>query len=199
MITDHPRLSSGLTLAGAEEGCLHPTADLRNVLYSDRIVPKQMRVGGAAAAGGQQASNLGLTACHALQHVFAFSVPTQEALDVISSASSGGKIVEVGAGTGYWAMLLQNRGCDVVAYDISPASSIGGSNLFHANSWTSVIQGNGGGARGFDADNDASAAQSTDTDCAEDVGIFANNKHADRTLLMCWPVRQLCPPPHPPC
>ncbi len=48
---------------------------------------------------------------------FAFAVPTDEALDAISEL---GPIVELGAGTGYWAYLLGKRGVDVVAYDWRP-------------------------------------------------------------------------------
>ncbi|KAG2438750.1 hypothetical protein HXX76_005294 [Chlamydomonas incerta] len=47
---------------------------------------------------------------------FACAVPSAEALGVITRAS-GGRVVEVGAGTGYWAWLLSRRGVDVVAVD----------------------------------------------------------------------------------
>lgn len=46
---------------------------------------------------------------------YCFAVPTDEALDLIASY---GPVVEIGAGTGYWAELLRQRGCDVAAYDI---------------------------------------------------------------------------------
>jgi hypothetical protein len=45
---------------------------------------------------------------------WSFAVPSDEALDLIASY---GPIVEIGAGTGYWASLLRIRGCDVIAYD----------------------------------------------------------------------------------
>lgn len=45
---------------------------------------------------------------------WSFAVPTDEALDLINSL---GPVVEVGAGTGYWAERLARRGGDVVAYD----------------------------------------------------------------------------------
>lgn len=47
---------------------------------------------------------------------YAYAVPSAEALDVIAQ-ESGGRVVEVGAGTGYWAWLLSRRGVDVVAVD----------------------------------------------------------------------------------
>ena len=46
---------------------------------------------------------------------YSFAIPTDAALDVIAAA---GPVVEIGAGTGYWAELLRRRGCDVAAYDI---------------------------------------------------------------------------------
>lgn len=52
---------------------------------------------------------------HASSAAFSFAVPTDEALDLIASF---GPVVEIGAGTGYWARLLADRGCDVVAYDL---------------------------------------------------------------------------------
>lgn len=48
---------------------------------------------------------------------YAFSVPTDEALDAIATV---GPVVEIGAGTGYWAALLRARGVDVLAYDLAP-------------------------------------------------------------------------------
>ena len=45
-----------------------------------------------------------------------WAVPSAEALEVIAQVS-GGRVVEVGAGTGYWAWLLTRRGVDVVAVD----------------------------------------------------------------------------------
>ena len=165
------------------------------MLISDRIVPKQV----AASPTELHVSNLGVTACHALQHIFSFSVPTTEALDVVASLNSGGssgessgnsqggatKIVEVGAGTAYWAMLLQDRGCEVVAYDIAPASTIGAGNAFHAGTWTSVLPGNG------EHSVDDAAEGSEGSHCKggsgdSRTGIFANGKHEDCVLLMSW-------------
>ncbi|PNW76347.1 hypothetical protein CHLRE_12g552827v5 [Chlamydomonas reinhardtii] len=45
-----------------------------------------------------------------------WAIPSAEALEVIAQ-QSGGRVVEVGAGTGYWAWLLARRGVDVVAVD----------------------------------------------------------------------------------
>lgn len=46
---------------------------------------------------------------------YAFAIPNDKALDVIAEV---GPVVEIGAGTGYWAEMLRRRGCDVAAYDL---------------------------------------------------------------------------------
>lgn len=53
---------------------------------------------------------------------YGFAIPTDQALDQIDRWSPAG-VVEVGAGTGYWAKLLRGRGVDVAAFDIEPAPS----------------------------------------------------------------------------
>lgn len=49
-----------------------------------------------------------------LRHRYAFAVPTEEAIQVIAALSP---IVEIGAGSGYWASLIARAGAEVVAYD----------------------------------------------------------------------------------
>jgi hypothetical protein len=50
-------------------------------------------------------------------HMFSFAVPAEGALKMIEQYSP---IVEVGAGSGYWAWLLRNRGVEIAAYDPHP-------------------------------------------------------------------------------
>ncbi|GBG26251.1 Hypothetical Protein FCC1311_024722 [Hondaea fermentalgiana] len=50
-------------------------------------------------------------------HIYAYAVPTRGALKEIVNL---GSIVEVGAGTGYWAYHLRTMGANVVAADIAP-------------------------------------------------------------------------------
>ena len=47
---------------------------------------------------------------------YAWAIPTEEAIRAIAKFSNN-KIVEIGAGTGYWAWLLQQVGVTVHAYD----------------------------------------------------------------------------------
>ena len=89
---------------------------------------------------------------------YAYGVPSEEALALIAAVSPQG-VVELGAGTGYWARLLHERGVDVVAIDRWPPGS--GENRFVDDDvqWFTVLTG-----------DERSVAQ-----------------HADRTLLLVWP------------
>ena len=49
-----------------------------------------------------------------LQCTFAFGVPSEEICEAIAAHTP---IVELGAGTGYWAAMLARRGADVPAFD----------------------------------------------------------------------------------
>lgn len=91
---------------------------------------------------------------------FGFAIPTDAALDRIAAWAPEG-VVEVGAGLGYWAHLLQQRGVDVVAYDRNPPPSSG--NPWHAGRepWFPVEVG--GAERAAD--------------------------HPERLLLIAWPTR----------
>lgn len=47
-------------------------------------------------------------------HNYSFAIPNEPSLDLIAKF---GPIIEIGAGTGYWAYLLANRGVDIIAID----------------------------------------------------------------------------------
>ncbi len=89
-----------------------------------------------------------------------FAIPTNQAIDAIMRCSPTG-IVEIGAGTGYWAHLLQQRGIDVAAFDIEPAPSRQNRWFAGARPWHAVHYGDG-----------------------EVAG-----QHPDRTLLIIWPTK----------
>ncbi|GEM_PF-380657 len=70
---------------------------------------------------------------------YAWAIPNDKAL---STLAANQPLVEVGAGTGYWAHLLEQRGVKIVAYDIQPVPSQG--NTYHqtaGKSWADVRQG----------------------------------------------------------
>ncbi|HEY0713612.1 MAG TPA: hypothetical protein VGF45_13115 [Polyangia bacterium] len=49
--------------------------------------------------------------------VFAYGVPSEEILERIVERAGGGDILEIGAGGGYWARCLSDRGASVTAFD----------------------------------------------------------------------------------
>ena len=51
--------------------------------------------------------------------IYAFAVPNKQALQAFKKHESNG-IIELGAGTGYWANYLQKNGVDVKPFDICP-------------------------------------------------------------------------------
>lgn len=52
---------------------------------------------------------------------FSWAIPNEAAITAIANC---GPVVEMGAGTGYWAWMLQQVGCDVVAYDAHPPKGL---------------------------------------------------------------------------
>lgn len=68
-----------------------------------------------------------------LSRKYAWAVPCEAALAAIESL---GPVVEGGAGAGYWASLLRERGVDIVAYDVSPYE-----NQWVCGRWADVLVG----------------------------------------------------------
>lgn len=91
-----------------------------------------------------------------LKRKYAWAVPDDAALDVIAKHSPAG-VVEIGAGGGYWAKMLRDRGVDVVAYDPDPRAE--NSKWASGTPWTEVLVG----------------------DHTAVIG------HPERTLLTVWP------------
>ena len=80
---------------------------------------------------------------------YSFAVPTSEILDVLINTNP--RIIESGAGTGYWAWCLRQRGAKhVEAYDAAPPGGSSSSsskkkrNAYHGHNatWTEVIEKN---------------------------------------------------------
>jgi hypothetical protein len=87
---------------------------------------------------------------------YAWAIPDSRALECIARYSP---IVEIGAGTGYWASLLRLLGADVIAYDQSPPPSPDHASWDERSTFTEVLQGT--------------------EDCVA--------QHPERTLFLCWP------------
>lgn len=58
-----------------------------------------------------------------LVHTFAWAIPTPGDIAWIASRLDGRPLVEIGAGTGYWAAQLARAGVDVVAFDKEPGGN----------------------------------------------------------------------------
>ena len=96
-----------------------------------------------------------------LTHFYSWAVPNSKALEAIAEYSP---IVEIGAGTGYWAKLLQDQGCDVLAFDKAPPHKK--SNPYHdcgviTNVWTEIRQGS--------------------------ASVLKRPECKGRALFLCWP------------
>jgi hypothetical protein len=90
---------------------------------------------------------------------FAWAVPDEPVLRLLAVHAP---LVEVGAGTGYWAALLRARGVDVEASDAAPPGA-DSANPFHAGQprpWTAIDRA---------------------------IAVEAVRRHPGRTLLLCWP------------
>lgn len=68
---------------------------------------------------------------------YSFAIPDDTALEIIASHAP---IVEIGAGSGYWAHLLRERGVDIIAYDKVLKNNPYGFNM----TWTEIKYGTPG-------------------------------------------------------
>lgn len=87
---------------------------------------------------------------------YAWAVPTDEAIAAIAALSP---IIEIGAGTGYWAMLLAQAGADIVAYDFAPPGGPFTNPYRHQHTWFDIQRGS----------------------------WEVLEQYPDRALFLCWP------------
>jgi len=92
---------------------------------------------------------------HAFVKDYSWAVPTAEAIELMMGHMP---IVEVGAGTGFWASLLQAAGGDILAFDLHPPGL--GHNGFHSLMMHTEVHYGGAPIAAL---------------------------HPDRTLFLCWP------------
>lgn len=92
---------------------------------------------------------------------YSWAIPSPDALLFVAQHASGAGLVEIGAGTGYWAHLLSELGVPVLAFDEAPPRKGHRDNHWHQNTPAlfPVTIGN--------------------TRTALD--------HPDRSLFLCWP------------
>ncbi len=92
---------------------------------------------------------------------YAFAIPT---LSIVEEIARHSPLVEIGAGSGYWAMCLHDAGADILAYDLRPPGDEPPwewreANPWFGDTWFHVLEGG-----------------------CEMAGV-----HPDRTLFLCWP------------
>lgn len=103
-----------------------------------------------------------------------WAIPDPATLDYIVKALDGRPVVEMGAGSGYWAWMLSQMGVDVVAYDKTPVG--------HEDSW-------------YRQDFIAEHGKWEDVEVQEffpvqqgDVEVLSLlDDCAERVLFLCWP------------
>jgi hypothetical protein len=100
---------------------------------------------------------------------YAWAITSPEALEFVA-CYSGGRLVEIGAGTGYWAWCLTQMGVDVIAYDKDPPDKK--KNWYHAR-WRE--------------DDEKIDPRRPVYHWVRHGQVSAVMGHADRTLLLCWP------------
>lgn len=99
-------------LSGGESS--NPYWDIVEPLVGERADGRrQIPRGGAGTARMAYAQTV-------LQETYAYAIPSPGTLDWIVDVAGGRGICEVGAGRGYWAAMLADRGVEVVAYDSEP-------------------------------------------------------------------------------
>lgn len=97
------------------------------------------------AAAGRGRTPLERTLIRRIVEESAFAEPTPEALEVIARYAP---ILEIGAGTGYWAYHLRRRGVTVVAYDKAPPDERRSPTGFR-RVWSPVLRGRAQKAKKF--------------------------------------------------
>jgi hypothetical protein len=142
-----------------------PTA-LDDGMYNPMLADVRELIGRFGRAGSEKARTFLSFERDSLTGQYAFSIPTAETIQTIARYSP---IVEIGAGSGYWAMCLAACGADIVAYDRYPPGEAAPTDISERNwhfrkTWFKVSKG-----------DELSAAS-----------------YSTRSLFLCWP-----PPENP--
>jgi putative endonuclease len=92
---------------------------------------------------------------------YAFSIPTP---DIVQEIARRSPLVEIGAGSGYWARCLRAAGADIIAYDTRPPGDEApldpsSGNPWFEDEWFTIMEGEAGMA----------------------------GRYPERTLFLCWP------------
>lgn len=104
---------------------------------------------------------------------YCWAIPSPESLAFIVGILNGRSVVEIGAGSGYWAWMLSQLGVDVNAYDMAP--------IGHKDSWFSMQRIMQRGVR------DVSPLQEFHPVIKATHKAIARPENEGRVLFMCWP------------
>ncbi|MFE9582471.1 hypothetical protein ACFYO1_39275 [Nocardia sp. NPDC006044] len=93
--------------------------------YWDIVAPSVGEDAGRRVVnGGRQKGSARLAFAQTiLQAVYAYAVPSPETVRWIAEFSAARKVLELGAGRGYWAAQLAASGVEVAAFDVEPPDS----------------------------------------------------------------------------
>ena len=120
------------TLAGTGDAQADAAFDLRFLHYAtggassnpywDIVAPS---VSGRVVNGGNPEGSARLAyAQMMLQALYAYAIPSPETLEWVAEFCAGQRLVELGAGRGYWAAQLTRTGVSVEAYDHEPPDKV---------------------------------------------------------------------------
>ncbi len=98
-----------------------------------------------------------------LQAAYAYAIPSAETVRWIGEFAKGRRVLELGAGRGYWARLLDSAGIDVRAYDLEPPDSSSNASFPRVAGSVDVWHSVG------------------------NLAQFGDESLSDGVLLLCWP------------
>ena len=112
-------------------------------MYNPMLADVRELIGRFGGAGSEKARTFLSFERDSLTGQYAFSIPTAETLQTIARYSP---IVEIGAGSGYWAMCLAACGADIIAYDRYPPGEAAPTDISERNwhfrkTWFKVNKG----------------------------------------------------------
>ncbi|MFI9506806.1 hypothetical protein [Nocardia sp. NPDC052566] len=120
--------------------------------------------GGRVVNGGRANGSVRLGFAQTiLQSVYAYAVPSPETLRWIGEFSGGAKVLELGAGRGYWARQLADTGVEVAAFDSEPPDQVENVSFPGASGQRDIWYPVG------------------------DLDQFAAERQGEGVLFMCWP------------
>ncbi|MEV6557946.1 hypothetical protein AB0M22_19680 [Nocardia sp. NPDC051756] len=177
--TEYPKVADYLDtaplLAGTGDAGADAAFDLRFVHFmtgGESADPYWDIVGPSVAVdGGRRVVNGGRSNGSArlgyaqtiLQAVYAYAIPSPETLRWIARFADGRRVLELGAGRGYWARQLARLGVDVAAFDSAPPDESENLSFPGAPGQLDVWQHVG------------------------NLAEYAAESHAECVLRLCWP------------